>query len=46
MNWDGFKDLWDEFLAFTDRVMKWLLFLFVGGEENPWPPEEYPDMNA
>lgn len=43
INWDVFMEVWDSFLAFMDKVVQWLQFLFVGGE---WPPEEYPDVNA
>ncbi len=42
MNWDGFREVWDEFLAFMDRVMQWLQFIFAGGE---WPPEDYPNID-
>lgn len=47
MNWDAFVAIWDEFLAFMDRVVQWVKFVFTGengydGEE--WPPEEYPEI--
>ena len=45
MNWDNFISVWDEFLAFMDRAMQWLKFLFSGSTEE-WPPVDYPDFNG
>lgn len=43
MNWDIFMEVWDSFMAFMDRVVQWLMYLFVGGD---WPPEkDFPDIN-
>ena len=47
MNWDNVMSVWDEFLAFMDRVVQWLKWLFEGaanGEE--WPPKDYPEIDA
>ena len=44
MNWDNFMNVWDEFLAFMDRVVQWLKYVFNITET--WPPEEYPDFNG
>ncbi len=39
---NAFLNVWDEFLAFMDRVVQWLQFLFANGE---WPPEDYPNID-
>ena len=44
-----FMNIWDEFLAFMDRVMQWLKFVFTGeidSTDGEWPPKDYPDINA
>lgn len=44
INWDNFMGVWDEFLAFMDRVIQWLQYVF--GAIEKWPPEDYPDIDA
>ena len=44
MNWDALISVWDEFLAFMDKVMQWIQFVFTG--EGEWPYPDYPDFNA
>lgn len=44
MNVSRFEEVWNEFLAFMDRVVQWLVYLF-SGEEGTWPPEDYPGIN-
>ena len=44
INWDNFMNVWDEFLAFMDRVVQWLQYVF--GAIDKWPPEDYPDITA
>ncbi len=41
---DAFMQVWDEFLAFMDRVVEWLKWVFTG--EGEWNPDGYPDINA
>ena len=44
-----FMNIWDEFLAFMDRVVQWLKFVFTGeidSADGEWPPKDYPDINA
>ena len=43
MNWDNLLGVWDEFLAFMDRVVQWLQYVF--GVTDEWPPEDYEDIN-
>ena len=43
MNWDSLLNVWDEFLAFMDRVVQWLQYVF--GVIDTWPPEEYPGID-
>lgn len=43
MNWDGFREVWDEFLWFMDRVMQWLMYIF--GATDKWPPDDYPNID-
>ena len=43
MNWDKLLEVWDEFLWFMDRVMKWLQYVF--GVIDKWPPDDYPDID-
>lgn len=42
MNWDIFLEVWDSFMAFMDRVVQWLMYLFGEGE---WPPEDFPNID-
>lgn len=42
IDFNAFLNVWDEFLAFMDRVVQWLQFLFANGE---WPPEDYPNID-
>lgn len=42
MDWKGFQEVWDEFLAFLDRCMQWLQYLFGAGK---WPPDDYPNID-
>ncbi len=44
MNVSRFEEVWNEFLAFMDRVVQWLVYLF-SGEEGTWPPEDYPGID-
>ena len=44
MNWDAVLGIWDEFLAFMDRVMQWLQYVFKV-EGAVWPPEDYPNID-
>lgn len=49
MDWNGFYELWNDFLVYMDRCVQWLRFLFTGEGEAvkpTWPPEDYPDFNA
>lgn len=41
---DAFMIVWDEFLAFMDRAVQWLKWVFSG--EGEWPPVDYPDIDA
>ena len=43
MNWDVFMGVWEDFLAFMDRVVQWLKYVFTG--EGTWPPEDYPGFD-
>ena len=43
MNWDAVLGIWDEFLAFMDRVIPWIQFVFAGGD---WPQPPFPDFDA
>lgn len=44
MNFDAFMVVWKEFLAFMDRVIMWLQYVF--GSSDTWPPkDDYPDFN-
>ena len=46
MNVGRFEEVWNEFLAFMDRVVQWLVYLFQGADEGEeWPPVDYPDIN-
>lgn len=42
MNWNNFMEVWNEFLAFMDRVVQWLMFIFGAGE---WPPKDFPNID-
>ena len=42
MNWNNFMEVWNEFLAFMDRVVQWLMFIFGAGK---WPPEDFPNID-
>ena len=44
LNWDRVGEVWDEFLAFMDRVFQWLQYVF--GATDEWPPEDFGDINA
>lgn len=44
MNWNVLMEVWDSYLAFMDRVVQWLMYLFSGEEDETWPPKDYPDM--
>ena len=44
MNWDRVEEVWGEFLAFMDRVVQWLEYVF--GVTDKWPPEDFEDINA
>jgi hypothetical protein len=43
MDFGLFQEVWKEFLAFMDRVVQWLMYLF--GAKKGWPPEEYPNID-
>ncbi len=42
MDFNALLNVWNEFLAFMDRVVQWLQYLFANGE---WPPADYPDFD-
>ncbi|MGN0486372.1 MAG: hypothetical protein ACI4GB_03990 [Acutalibacteraceae bacterium] len=44
MNTDRLLSVWSDFLAFMDRVVQWLQYVF--GIRDTWPPEDYPDFDA
>lgn len=44
MNVGRFEEVWNEFLAFMDRVVQWLVYLFSGAE-GTWPPDDYPNID-
>lgn len=44
MNTDRLLSVWSDFLAFMDRVVQWLQYVF--GIRDKWPPEDYPDFDA
>ena len=44
MDVSRFEEVWNEFLAFMDRVVQWLVYLF-SGEEGTWPPADYPGID-
>ena len=46
MDLGKFHELWEDFLAFLDRTVQWLGYLFGGDENAKWPPEKYPDIDA
>lgn len=46
MNWDNLMNVWNEFLAFMDRVVQWLQYVFKVNPDATWPPVDYPDINA
>ena len=40
MDLKAFQDLWTDFLAFLDRTVQWLTYIFGGTEEwNPTDPD-------
>ena len=43
MNWDVFLSVWEDYLAFMDRVVQWLKYVFTG--EGTWPPTDYPGID-
>ncbi len=43
MNWSNFEEVWNDFLAFMDRVIQWLMYVF--GVTDEWPPEDYPGID-
>lgn len=43
MDWKGLEFVWDEILAFFDRVFQWLKYLFTD-DEGGWNPEDYPTI--
>ncbi len=43
MDLSKLQDLWNDFLEFLDRTFQWLMYLF-SGENNEWPPEDYPNI--
>ncbi len=40
MNWDNAIEVWEEFLAFMDRAVQWLMYVF--GATDEWPPKPFP----
>lgn len=41
INWDVFKDLWESFGEFLDRLFLWLEFVL--GKIDTWPGEQLPE---
>ena len=44
MNWDALLSVWEDFLAFMDKVIQWINYVFTG--EGEWPYPDYPDFDA
>lgn len=38
-----FQELWEDFLAFLDRTVQWLGYIF--GATTEWPPKDYPEID-
>ena len=46
MNWGELQKVWDDFLAFMDKVVQWIQYVFDTDKDKVWPFPDYPDFDA